>query len=129
MKRETVEGLIARVMAAHPGQTPAALRKYFEEVHQELAPLARALETENAQLRTQLAAKLDLTNVVGLRAPAPRTRNVFTCERCGTVYRAGDVPVLIWGENGNAWCRACTPACDVRAGTAQPMRQSEEARQ
>ncbi|WP_230368979.1 hypothetical protein [Paludibacterium denitrificans] len=40
-----MDSLIERVMKKHPGTSPAALLKYFEEVHQELAPLARALET------------------------------------------------------------------------------------
>lgn len=49
-----VDGCIDACMAQHPGQTPRALAVYFEAVHQELAPLARQLETENAQLREQL---------------------------------------------------------------------------
>ncbi|PKO59272.1 MAG: hypothetical protein CVU24_15675, partial [Betaproteobacteria bacterium HGW-Betaproteobacteria-18] len=44
MKRESVDQLIARVMAAHQGTTPKALAVYYEDVHQELAPLARDLE-------------------------------------------------------------------------------------
>jgi exonuclease VII small subunit len=50
MKRESVDQLIERVMAAHPGSTPKASAAYFEEVHQELAPLARDLEAEVARL-------------------------------------------------------------------------------
>lgn len=57
MKRETVDELIARVMKLHPGESPAVLRRYYEEVHQELAPLARELEAENAALREQLGFK------------------------------------------------------------------------
>jgi len=41
-----VEACIAEVMAHYPGETPAALSRYFEAVHQELAPLARQLEHE-----------------------------------------------------------------------------------
>ena len=52
-----VDACIQAVMAQHPGQTPRALAVYFEAVHQELAPLARRLETENAQLRAQLQFK------------------------------------------------------------------------
>ncbi|WP_210821892.1 hypothetical protein [Hydrogenophaga aromaticivorans] len=50
MKREPVDQLIERVMAANPGTTPKALSVYFEAVHQELAPLARDLEAEVARL-------------------------------------------------------------------------------
>lgn len=49
-----VEACIHRVMKKYPGQSPAALARYFEAVHQELAPLARELERENRQLREQL---------------------------------------------------------------------------
>lgn len=52
-----VDACIQAVMAKHPGQTPRALATYFEAVHQELAPLARRLELENAQLRQQLGFK------------------------------------------------------------------------
>lgn len=51
---ETVDALIERVASQHPGQSPAALARYFEAVHQELAPLARSLEAENQRMREQL---------------------------------------------------------------------------
>lgn len=54
---ESVEALIERVMAAHPGQSPKQLAAYFEAVHQELAPLARALEQDNESLRQQVAER------------------------------------------------------------------------
>jgi hypothetical protein len=41
-----VDACIAEVMACHPGTSPAAQARYFEAVHQELAPLARQLELE-----------------------------------------------------------------------------------
>lgn len=41
-----VEVCIAEVMARYPGTTSAAQARYFEAVHQELAPLARQLELE-----------------------------------------------------------------------------------
>lgn len=56
MTRETVEALIDRVMAKYTGLGPAAEARYFKAVHQEIAPLARDLETENEQLRRQLEA-------------------------------------------------------------------------
>jgi hypothetical protein len=46
MSAPRVEACIAEVMARHPGETPAAQARYFEAVHQELAPLARRLELE-----------------------------------------------------------------------------------
>jgi hypothetical protein len=46
-----VEKCIESVMARHGGTSERALGKYFEEVHQYLAPLARELERENAMLR------------------------------------------------------------------------------
>jgi len=49
-----VEAAIAAVMKRYPGQTKGALARYFEAVHQELAPLARTLELETIALREQL---------------------------------------------------------------------------
>ncbi|RRW98960.1 hypothetical protein [Pandoraea apista] len=49
-----VEACITEVMQKHPGESKASLAKYFEAVHQELAPLARELERENRQLRDQI---------------------------------------------------------------------------
>lgn len=46
-----VEALIDRVMAMHPRHTAYGQARYYEEVHQHLAPLARDLERENAMLR------------------------------------------------------------------------------
>lgn len=44
--QERVEECIQRVMSEHPGESPTALARYFEAVHQELAPLARELERQ-----------------------------------------------------------------------------------
>ena len=41
-----VEAVIDQVMAKHPNIGPGAQAKYYEEVHQQLAPLARELERE-----------------------------------------------------------------------------------
>ncbi len=55
--RESVDAVIHRVMAGHPSPlTLKAELAYYEAVHQELAPLARDLELENAELRRQLQA-------------------------------------------------------------------------
>lgn len=113
MSRETVDQLIYRVMAAHPGDSQRAVAKYFEAVHQELAPLARELESENRRLRDQLQDAW--TEQKALRAP--RCRAVFTCPGCGAVYRAGDQKVTIYAENGRARCRACN---SVMTQTEEP---------
>src|SRR3546814_2566896 len=58
-------------MKCYPGMGPSAQLRYFEAVHQELAPLARMLELENQRLRQQLAdqkiAKFDLLETVRKR--------------------------------------------------------------
>ena len=64
MAREHVNQLIARVMQKYHGESPSALALFFEAVHQELAPLARELEAENAQLLAQVA---ELEREIGLR--------------------------------------------------------------
>lgn len=68
---EPVDTLIERVMKCYPGMGPSAQLRYFEAVHQELAPLARMLELENQRLRQQLAdqkiAKFDLLETVRKR--------------------------------------------------------------
>lgn len=43
-----VEAVIDAVMERYPGTGPAAQLRYYEAVHQELAPLARDLERETA---------------------------------------------------------------------------------
>lgn len=53
MSDTQVNALISRVMANHPETTPAALARYFEAVHQELAPLARTLEEERDEYKDQ----------------------------------------------------------------------------
>lgn len=45
---------IEAVMQQHPGQTPNALARYYEAVHQEIAPLARQMEDEVQQLTRAL---------------------------------------------------------------------------
>jgi hypothetical protein len=42
------------MMKRFPGVSAAAQARYYEEVHQELAPLARELERENIALQRQL---------------------------------------------------------------------------
>lgn len=49
-----VETLIDRYQTRFPGTSKSALARYFEEVHQGLAPLARDLELENQELRAQI---------------------------------------------------------------------------
>lgn len=56
-----VDGLIDKIMAENPGVSARAQAKYYEEVHQHLAPLARELELENMRLRAvvEAAKKID----------------------------------------------------------------------
>ncbi|AJX00898.1 hypothetical protein BM43_3025 [Burkholderia gladioli] len=49
-----VDKLITDVMKRFPGESRAAQARYYEEVHQHLAPLARELEAEVARLRVAL---------------------------------------------------------------------------
>lgn len=51
-----VDTLIQRVMARHPGTSASQDAKYYEDVHQELAPLARELELEVARLKADMQA-------------------------------------------------------------------------
>jgi hypothetical protein len=59
MSAPRVEACIQEVMREHPGETPAALARYFEAVHQELAPLARELESQLAAQRAFAKAEID----------------------------------------------------------------------
>ncbi len=52
MSRERVDAVISRVCRAHLGDSKAARARYFEEVHQELAPLARGLEKDIQDMKT-----------------------------------------------------------------------------
>lgn len=105
MTRETVDALIERVLAQHPSNSPGAVARYFEAVHQELAPLARELEDENRLMRAQLQGDWNAAKALH----AVRQRAVFSCGRCGNVYRAGDQDVTIYAEDGAAKCRRCNP--------------------
>lgn len=49
-----VDDCIEQVMRQYPGESPRALARYYEAVHQELAPLARGLEVEAAALKAAL---------------------------------------------------------------------------
>lgn len=51
-----VDRCINGVMAKYNGTGQAALARFFEAVHQELAPLARELERQNTELRNQISA-------------------------------------------------------------------------
>lgn len=52
------DALIEYVMLRHPGVTASAQAKYYEEVHQELAPLCRKFERQIAALKAQMKGKL-----------------------------------------------------------------------
>jgi len=44
------DALIHAVMRQHPGASPSASARYYEAVHQELAPFTRALEAQVADM-------------------------------------------------------------------------------
>ncbi len=48
-----VEQLLERYIKHFPGEHKAAMSRYFEAVHQELAPLARKLEAERDRLKAE----------------------------------------------------------------------------
>ncbi|MCT0802308.1 hypothetical protein N0687_04885 [Pseudomonas aeruginosa] len=48
-----VEQLLERYMKRFPGVGPSSTARYFEAVHQELAPLARKLEAERDRLKAE----------------------------------------------------------------------------
>lgn len=51
------DALIESVMAKHPGDGKASQARYYEAVHQELAPLCRSFEVEIARLNEILRFK------------------------------------------------------------------------
>jgi len=51
---ERVDTLIERVMAKRKGTSALAQARYYEEVHQELAPLARDIERQRDKLLAML---------------------------------------------------------------------------
>ncbi|HEJ3725747.1 TPA: hypothetical protein SL417_004397 [Pseudomonas aeruginosa] len=48
-----VEQLLDRYIKRFPGEHKGAMSRYFEAVHQELAPLARKLEAERDRLKAE----------------------------------------------------------------------------
>lgn len=118
MALETVADLIARVEAAHPAShIPSRQLAYFEAVHQELAPLARALERRLAEVEAELLAcqRKDWTDKSALRRVRGVLKSamvsVFTCPSCSNEYRAGTDPVTVYADRGHVNCRACNPRC------------------
>ncbi len=128
MATETVDELIARVEAAHPRLGPTAMAAYFEAVHQELAPLARALERRVTALQAELleCQRIRWNDRKALRRVAGdhkgHTVSVFTCPKCGNEYWGGTSPVTVYAENGRACCRACNPGCLPSLATAMTER-------
>lgn len=120
MALEIVADLIARVEAKHPRLGRAAMATYYEAVHQELAPLARALEQRVAELEAELLAQAtiqrkqwrDHSTLRRMKAETPGSMlSIFKCPKCSNEYRAGTSPVTVYAENGRVSCRACNPNC------------------
>lgn len=53
-KAPRVEVLLDHYQRCYPGIGKSSQARYFEEVHQALAPLARELERENGELRAEI---------------------------------------------------------------------------
>ena len=53
-KTPRVSACIQKVMRKFPGTSKTEQARYYEEVHQELAPLARQLETELAEAKANM---------------------------------------------------------------------------
>ncbi len=122
MTLERVNTLIERVMAEHPSTTPKALAVYFEAVHQELGPLALALEMENDQLRETIKGyqreQFEQRRVT--------VTHVWSCVKCENVYRGGQKDVTVFAENGKVYCRNCVNPARVWA--CAPMVETTEPR-
>jgi len=73
-----VEACIEEVIRQHPGTTPSAQARYFEAVHQELAPLARQLEVE---LNTKMGHAGEVHDRLQAQAAEWR-RRALVAERC-----------------------------------------------
>lgn len=125
MTLERVDTLIERVMDEYP-VTPitkaAGQLRYYEAVHQELAPLARALEIENAQLQETIRGyqrkEFEQQRVT--------VTHVWSCGKCGNVYRGGQKEVTVFAENGRVYCRTCVKPARVWA--CAPMVETTEPR-
>jgi exonuclease VII small subunit len=77
-----VEDCIALVMARHPETAgPARQARYYEEVHQELAPLARRLEQERDQLRADLAVGRERHSKLVAHSQSQERDLMDVCER------------------------------------------------
>jgi hypothetical protein len=69
-----VEAVIDAVMKRYPGSSKAALARYFEAVHQELAPLARLLERELREAREALTGAAVIADTAGAEIRTLRGR-------------------------------------------------------
>ncbi len=78
-------------MRQYPGGTPGALARYYEAVHQELAPLARQMESEVAELQRAL------DNVCHFAARHRRDEWAQTVLRLCT--GAGVTPAVLRGDD------------------------------
>ncbi|MES2910597.1 MAG: hypothetical protein V4718_04365 [Pseudomonadota bacterium] len=124
MNRERVDALIERVMEQYPVNVhtrAAGHLRYYEAVHQELAPLARALEAEVDRLTAALATA---TNELGEAEKKVRAMHIWSCGKCGNVYREGHKDVTVFAENGHVYCRVCVKP--ARTWACAPMTEQKE---
>lgn len=69
-KTPITDALIAKVMQEHSGTSKYAQAVYYEEVHQELAPLARKFETELIAMRAALEGAIPALDLLQARLEA-----------------------------------------------------------
>ncbi|MCO1371493.1 hypothetical protein L0Z42_13190 [Burkholderia multivorans] len=91
-----VEAVIRAVMGRFPGLGKTSQAAYYEEVHQHLAPLARALERENGELRSEIDR---LNATIRDQFAARRTTPDRECE-----WKCDDIDNGIWESScGESW--------------------------
>lgn len=64
MTAPRVEACIDAVMAKYSNHSTSSQAKYYEEVHQDLAPLARSLERELAQANFDVKTLRDILKII-----------------------------------------------------------------
>lgn len=104
--------LIERVMKAFPGVSTAAQAKYYEEVHQELAPLCRDFERELAALRAPVERQ------------APEGFHDLVLEMIGTIALRNDDEAREFAARYRKLSAA--PSADRQAAKAMTEQQRRE---
>ncbi|WP_186187962.1 hypothetical protein [Burkholderia gladioli] len=117
-----VDELIAGVMKRFPGVSASAQARYYEEVHQHLAPLARELEAENARLRANAVAIWN--NRAASPAPAIPAHTRAWIEKLIDCFDVDDMK-NIGPEDASCYVNALREMLDARSAPA--ISESEDA--